>query len=846
MEINTETRATNGRPEEENRYKVKARELVALMTLEEKAGLCSGLDTWNLKPVPRLGLESIMMSDGPHGLRKQIAETDNFGIGDSIPSVCFPTSSALACSFDRELAYEIGSAIGEECLQEGVSVVLGPGANQKRSPLCGRNFEYYSEDPVLSGELAAAMIKGVQSHHIGTSLKHFAVNNQEKRRMTINAVIDERTLRETYLKAFEIAVKKGKPSTVMCAYNRINGEYCSEYPTLLTKILREEWGYDGVVVSDWGAVNDRVLGIKAGMDIEMPGSLGVNDAKIITAVNQGTLAEEDLDRAAIRITELILKGMENRKENYTYDTEAHHQLAIRAAAQSAVLLKNEDRLLPGNRAKTAAVIGAFAKEPRYQGAGSSKIHPIQIDNAWDVLRDMGLELTYAQGYDLEFNDTRWREKSKKDKKDKKSNDIHARQIQREEELIAKACEAAKGKDIVYLFAGLLEGYESEGFDRTELSLPKNQNRLIEAVAACNVNVAVIIFGGAPMELPWLSKVKSVLLAYLGGEGVGKAVADLLLGKAVPCGKLAETWPLKHSDTPAYHYFPGNRTTVEYRESIYVGYRYYEAAGKKVQFPFGFGLSYTEFTYSNLQLDREECNYGDQIKITFQITNIGELQAKETALIFVSHKNDKVFLPQKELREFVKVILEPGETKQVSVVLDTADFGYYNTEIKSWYAESGTYTILVGASSQACSLSAQLRLNSPDKPQPDLRSSAPSYYRLPEGELQIPELEFQALYGKPLPSGNVKPVRPYNAGNTLEDVEDTFIGRIILKNAERIVMKATNGSSKDEGMMSATIREMPLHSLLTNSEGIITERMLEGIIDLLNGHLIRGIFKIFRK
>lgn len=809
--------------------KVKAKNLVAKMTLEEKAGLCSGMDFWRLKTVEQLGLETIMVADGPHGLRKQKDEQDNLGLGNSVPAVCFPTASALACSFDRDLAYEVGTAIAEECLQENISVILGPGANQKRSPLCGRNFEYFSEDPILSGELASSMINGVQSQGVGTSLKHFAVNNQEKRRMTVNAIVDERTLRETYLRAYEIAVKKSKPWTVMCSYNRINGDYSSENAYLLTKILREEWGFDGLVMSDWGAVCDRALGVKAGMDLEMPSSSGINDAKIITAIKNNTLTQEDLNQTTCRVTELILKGMANKKKDFHYDVEAHHQLAVRAAEQSAVLLKNEDKILPGNLGQRAAVIGAFAKKPRYQGAGSSKINPIKVDIAFDAFTLQGLEFTYAQGYVL-----------------KKSSKKNENEEQKEAELIAEACEASKGKDIVYIFAGLPEGYESEGFDRADLSLPQSHNKLIEAVADCNSNVVVVLMGGSVMALPWISKVKGIIVAYLGGEGCGTAAVNLLLGKAIPCGKLAETWPYSINDTPAYHYFPGGRTTVEYREGIYVGYRYYEAAGKPVLFPFGYGLSYTSFAYSNLRIEKETCDYGDQFTINFQITNTGEVEAKETALIFVAHKNELVYLPNKELREFIKVSLQPGETKQVTVVLDTNTFGYYNTLIKDWYAESGDYTVLVGSSADKCSLKKVIRLNSPKKPQPDLRDKIPSYYHLSNKELEITEEEFCLLYGKEIPKNIEKPTKPYQKSNTLADVEHTFIGKKMISIIGGMVNKASQDDEEDNSMMMVMMKEMPLYSLVTLGEGRVSEKMLDGILDLLNGHYLKGMRELLSK
>ncbi len=800
--------------------KQKAKDLVAQMTLEEKAGLCSGLDTWHTKPVERLGLGSVMVSDGPHGLRKQISLMNNIGLGKSVPAVCFPTASALACSFDRSLVYSVGKAMGDACVQEGVSAILGPGANQKRSPLCGRNFEYYSEDPLLSGELAASLIQGVQSTGTGTSLKHFAVNNQEKRRTTISAVVDERTLRETYLKAFEIAVKKGRPATVMCAYNKVNGTYCSENETLLTKILRDEWGFEGVVVSDWGAVHDRALGVMAGLDLEMPGSRGYNDAKIVAAVKAGTLPEEALNTSACRVVEFALKGLENRRDGFAYDKAAQHELAVKAAQQSAVLLKNDANLLPGNASQKAAVIGAFAKTPRYQGAGSSKINPIQIDTPWEALQKLGLSVVYADGYSLNGK------------------------AKNQDGLIVDACAAAKDKDIVYIFAGLPEGYESEGFDRENLSLPEEHNALISAVSRCNKNVVVILMGGAPMALPWINDVKAVLVAYLGGEGVGTAVANLLLGLDSPSGKLAETWPLRTEDIPCRRYIPGGRHTVEYRESIYVGYRYYEKTGKDVLFPFGHGLSYARFEYSDLQLDRDVCEYGDKIRLQFRITNAGSVPAKETALVFVSHQSSKVFSPGKELKEFVKVSLAPGETKTVEAELDTAEFGYYNTMINDWHAESGTYRILIGSSSKDSRLEADLKLSSPEKPPSDLREATPTYFELPKGELIIPDREFEALYGSALPLHDGKIAKPYTLDHTLEDTKHTPIGKAMLFYAKMMVRKLEKVESGQSGMMLAMMQEMPFYAMITSGE--ISEKMMNAIVDMMNGHYFKGIKRLFSR
>lgn len=809
--------------------RVKARELVSQMTLTEKASLCSGKDCWTTKPIERLGLESIMVADGPHGLRKQIGKTDNLGIGDSIPSVCFPTASALACSFDKELLFQIGKAMGEECLLEEVAVILGPGVNQKRSPLCGRNFEYYSEDPMVSGELASSMIQGVQSTGIGTSLKHFAVNNQEKRRMTIDALVDERTLRETYLKSFEIAVQKGKPDTVMCSYNRLNGVYCSEYDELLNQILRNEWGFEGVVVSDWGAVHDRVLGLANGLDLEMPGNDGYRDKKIEKAVKDGSLPEEILNQAACRITEMILKGMLLKEEKNNCDMEEHHNLAIEAALRSAVLLKNQDNILPGNRTQKVAVIGALAALPRYQGAGSSKIHPIKVENGKTSLEQLGLTFDYCEGYST---------------KGSRKNNIETDTL--EEMRINEACEIAKDKDIVYIFAGLTEGYESEGFDREDMSMPLDQIHLIEAVCECNPNVVVILEGGAPMEMPWVHQVKAILVVYLAGEGGGMATAKLLLGDVAPSGKLAETWPLKGEDASAYHYFPGGLRTVEYRESIYVGYKYYEKAKIPVAFPFGAGLSYTEFEYKNLTIDKNTCMFGETIVISFEIKNTGNIKAKETAFIFSSMENKTVYLPVKELREFVKVELEPGETKKITIPLDTRTFGYYNTLIKDWYSEEGVCQIIVGSSVDKCPLSIGLFMTSDNKPQPDYRQSAPCYYHLENGPMVVSSQEFEAIYKKMLPDGMRPYTKPYTQENTLEDIKHTLIGKLIIRYSESLAKKVTDDQEDQEGMMSAMMREMPFYAMVATGEGMISEAIMEGVLEMVNGHFFKGIKRFFKK
>jgi beta-glucosidase len=653
------------------------KELINEMTLEEKAILCSGLDFWNTKAIERLGIPSIMMTDGPHGLRKQVGDTDHLGINKSVPSTCFPSAAGLACSWDKDLVNKVGGAIGEECQAENVAIVLGPGANIKRSPLCGRNFEYFSEDPFLSSKLSAQFIKGVQSQGVGTSLKHFAVNNQEYKRMSIDAVVDERTLREIYLASFEEAVKEGQPWTVMAAYNKVNGDYCSENKKLLTEVLKEEWGFDGLVVTDWGGINERDFGLAAGLDLEMPSSGGIGDNKIIEAVKEGRISEDVLDQAVERLLKIIFKAVENKQENAVYSKEEHHALAREAARESMVLLKNEDNILPINEVESIAVIGAFAKNPRYQGGGSSHINPTKLDSIYEELAKVAGDKTtlfFANGYALESDEV---------------NEI----------LIEEAVEAAKQAKVAVIFAGLPERYESEGFDRKHLSIPDNHKILIEAVAEVQNNVIVVLSNGAPIEMPWLDRVKGVLEGYLGGQALGGAIADLLFGHTSPSGKLAETFPKKLMHNPSYLNFPGDGETVEYREGIFVGYRHYDTRDVEPLFPFGYGLSYTSFEYSDLQVDKKQIKDDETITVTVKIKNTGSMTGKEVVQLYVRDVESTISRPEKELKGFEKVSLQPGEEKTVTFELGKRAFAYYNVKLKEWHVETGTFDLLVGTSSR---------------------------------------------------------------------------------------------------------------------------------------------------
>lgn len=646
------------------------KEIVSEMTLEEKVGMCSGYDFWHLKGVERLNIPSVMMSDGPHGLRKQSDEADHLGINDSIKAVCFPAGCTSACSFDRDLLYRLGEALGLECQAENVSVILGPSVNIKRSPLGGRNFEYFSEDPYLSSQMAIHHIKGVQSQGVGASIKHFVANNQEERRMTANSILDERTLREIYLPSFELAVKEAKPWTVMTSYNRLNGTYTSEDPRLLTDILRKEWGFDGYVVSDWGAVNNRIAGLEAGMDLEMPGSNGTNDRLILDAILEGRLDENLLDTVVARILEKIFEFVDNRQE-VVVDLEAHHQLARQIANESAVLLKN-DAVLPLSIMSKISFIGELAVNPRYQGGGSSHVNSFKVSSALEA----GLKvapITYAQGYEIKTEQTN-------------------------EFLLQEAIEVAKQSEVAVIFAGLPDEFESEGYDRMHMRLPNCQNELISKIVEVQPNTVIVLHNGSPVEMPWVHSVKGILEMYLAGQAVGESAVDLLFGVANPCGKLAETFPIRLQDTPTYLNYKVVNDEVYYGEGIFVGYRYYDTKEIPVLFPFGHGLSYTQFKYSNLELSHQELLDTDELIVSLDITNTGTVAGKEIVQLYVSDYTHTTIRPKKELKNFVKIELQPGETKRISMMLTKRSFSWYNPKISDWDLATGEYEIQIGKSS----------------------------------------------------------------------------------------------------------------------------------------------------
>ena len=658
--------------------------LVSQMTLEEKCGLLSGLDFWHTKPVERLGVPSVMVSDGPHGLRKQNLEADHLGMNESIKAVCMPAACATAASFDRELIGVMGEAIGNSCQHEELSVVLGPAVNIKRSPLCGRNFEYFSEDPYLAGEMSASFINGVQSKNVGTSIKHFAANNQEHRRMSSSSNVDERTLREIYFPAFEISVKKAQPWTVMCSYNRINGVYASEDPWLLTEVLRNDWGFEGYVMSDWGAVSTRTAGVKAGLDLEMPSSGGVNDRKVMQAVLTGRLDEKYVDLACERMLRINYKYLENAKPETPWDKEADHLLSAKIASECMVLLKNEDKLLPLSKEDDVVFIGEFAEKPRFQGGGSSHINCFKTTSAVEAAE--GMKVTYVPGYSVAKDEAT-------------------------DEMIAEAVAAAKNAKVAVIFAGLPDAYESEGYDRTHMRMPACQNAVIEAVAEANPNTVVVLHNGSPVEMPWLPKVKAVLEAYLGGQAVGAATVQVLYGDVNPSGHLAETFPIKLADNPSYLFYGGEKNDTDYREGIFVGYRYYDRKEMDVQFPFGHGLSYTEFEYSDLWLSASEMEDTDTLTATVTVKNVGDRTGKTVVQLYVRDVESTPIRPVRELKGFEKVELRPGETKQVSFQLDKRAFAYWNQQIHDWHVETGEFVIEVGQSSRDICLSETVLVHS---------------------------------------------------------------------------------------------------------------------------------------
>jgi beta-glucosidase len=750
--------------------------IVRAMTLEEKASLCSGLDWWHTKPVERLGVPSIMMSDGPYGLRRQREKGETEGLLASVPATCFPTGAGLAASWDRELAWIVGAAIAEEALAQGVSIVLGPSVNIKRSPLCGRNFEYLSEDPFLAGEMASGWIAGLQGRGVGASLKHFAANNQEKRRMLVDAVVDERTLREIYLRAFETAVRASRPWTIMGAYNRLNGAYCCENRWLLTDVLKREWDHEGIVVTDWGGNHDRVAGLAAGQELEMPSSGGATDAQIVRAVTSGALAESVLDDAVRRILRVVFMGADNTRPGATFDPDVHHALARKVAGDCIVLLKNEGSALPLPRSGRIAFIGQFARAPRFEGGGSSKVTPTRLDNTYEEARRLvgaDAEIRFAPGYPLEG-------------------------VKSDPVLTGEAAAAAAWAHVAVVFAGLPDAFESEGFDRTGLQLPQSHTELIDAVCAVQKNVVVVLSNGSPVEMPWAGKVKSIVEGYLGGQAAGGAMADVLFGVVDPSAKLAETFPVKLEDNPSFINFPGDRKRVEYREGIFVGYRHYDGMGIEPLFPFGHGLSYTRFAYSDIRLDRAALLDTEGVTVTVKVRNTGPVAGKEIVQLYVSDTASSVIRPPKELAGFQKVALGPGEERTVSFALDARAFRFWDSDLHDWRVESGEFHILVGASSRDIRQRASVTVASTKPP--------------------------RIVYDQNTPFGELRenPI----GGRFLAAVEAPFLSQF----------GDFKPGSPEALMMQALTSELPIRNLVSlgKGAGIATPELLRDLVEALNG------------
>ena len=784
---------------------MKNAEIIAKLNLEQKCALLSGAGTFTTRGCPKAGVPSITLSDGPNGARKQAGTADHLGLNPSVPATCFPTAATVACSWDPALGEELGHAMGEEAAAQEVAVLLGPGLNTKRSPLCGRNFEYFSEDPYLSGKLAAAYVRGIQSNGIAACPKHFAVNSQELRRMASDSVLDERTLRELYLTGFEIVVKEAAPKTIMSSYNLVNGTYANENAHLLQDILRRDWGFDGAVVTDWGGSNDHALGVKNGSTLEMPAPGGDAVRELLKAVETGKISESDVDARLDELLTLVLDthaAVENHSRSF--DADAHHALARRAAAESAVLLKNDGGILPLAAGASVAVIGDFAETPRYQGAGSSAVNSIKVDTFLDCLKDSGLHsVGFAAGFD--------------------------RQGKPDDAKKAEAVALAKKADTVLLCLGLDEIKESEGLDRADMKLADNQIELLQAVQQANPNTVVIVSAGASLETPWLAHCRALVYGALGGQAGAGAMVDVLTGKINPSGKLAETWANAHADTPAKDNFAGAGRTVQYREGLYVGYRYYQTAGVPVAFPFGYGLSYTSFAYSELKADARS--------VTLTVTNTGSRAGAEIIQVYAAKPDAQIFRPAQELKAFTKVWLEAGESKTVTLPLDDKAFRYWNTKTDSWEVEGGTYELRVGASSADIRLTAAVEVNGTSAPNPYAGKALPHYT---SGKVQrVPDDEWEILLGRPIPADTVK----IDRNMTLGELNHSRSPLCWLVWAVLTMMLNASYKRGKPNLNVMFQYNMPLRALAKMTSGAISMGMVDGIVLEAKGFWVIGLLKV---
>lgn len=784
---------------------MKHADIVKQMTLEEKCYLMSGKDFWQTRSIERLGVPNMTLSDGPHGIRKQEGAGDQLGLNGSMPATCYPTAATIANSWDPVLVEEIGEHLGTEAASQGVGTLLGPGLNIKRSPFCGRNFEYFSEDPYLAGKMAASYVSGIQKNGVSACPKHFAANSQELRRMASDSVMDERTLREIYLTGFEIAVKEGHAKSIMSSYNRINGVYANENPHLLQEILRDEWGFDGLVVSDWGASNDHTEGVRAGSHLEMPTTGGDSDLELVEAVKSSKISQELLDRRVDELLDVILSvtGSIKSLEGKPFDMEKHHAMAAKASEQSIVLLKNENDILPLKKGTKVAVIGEFAQKARYQGAGSSVVNPTKLDHTMCVIGNFNLDVAgFEPGY--------------------------PRSGKGNAEMQAKAVELAKKADTVLLYIGLDEISESEGLDRAHMRLPQSQVDLIEAVAAVNPNVVAVMSAGSAVEMPWLPKVKALVHGYLCGQAGASSVLKVIMGDVNPSGKLAESYPVKYEDVSSAPYFPAKERTAEYRESLYVGYRYFETAKVPVLFPFGFGLSYTTFEYSDLTVTDKEA--------TFTLKNTGKMDGAEVAQLYVSKPDGDVFRPAKELKGFAKVFLKAGESKKVTIKLDDKAFRYFNVDTNRFEVEGGDWTVMIGASVADIKLSGTVSVQGTGAKSPYDRQKFSKYF---SGDIKnISDAEFEALLGRPIPDGHWSGTLDMNDAICQLYYSKSGLARFVYKIMSNMLNKSIGKGEPDLNI--TFIYNMPFRGIAKMAGGMCTMEMAEGILTICNGHFFKGL------
>lgn len=783
---------------------MKYQDIISKMTIEEKAAFLSGKGEWETRDFERLGIPSIFCSDGPHGIRKQAGAGDHLGLNESLPATCFPTAATIANSWDEDLGESLGEALGEEAMALGVNVLLGPGLNIKRSPLCGRNFEYFSEDPYLAGKMAASYVRGIQSQGVYACPKHFAVNSQELRRMAMNSVVDERTLREIYLTGFEIAVKEGGAKTIMSAYNEVNGTYANENKHLLKEILRDEWGFDGIVITDWGASNDHALGVAAGSNLEMPNP-GLDSAReLIDAVNSGKISEKDVDERVDELLDAVMTLTSNAKgRKEQFDKNAHHAVARRAAAESAILLKNEDNILPLKKGAKVAIIGDFAFVPRYQGAGSSLVNPTKVETVSELVSSYDLQVVgMSRGY--------------------------SRSGEEDAQTKQEALDLASRADIVLFFFGLNENSESEGMDRNHMRIPQNQITLLQELGQANANLVGVISAGSAIEMPWHHYFKALLHCYLNGQAGAGATLDILTGSINPSGRLSETIPRRHEDTPAYRYYPSQQRTSEYRESLYIGYRYYDTAEIPVLYPFGFGLSYTSFEYSDIT--------ADDSGVSFTVKNTGNMDGAEVAQLYVSLPDGRVFRPAKELKGFKKVYLKAGESQKVTISFDDKTFRFYNVKADAWEIEGGRYNIMVGSSSADIRLCAEVEIQGTVSELPYNRDEMQAYYT---GKIEnVGDAEFEKLLGRAIPDGKWSGQLTRNDALCQMYYAKSSLARFAYNRLTAIKKKADDKGIPD--LNTLFIYNMPFRAMAKMTGGAVSMEMADGIVSLVNGHFFKGL------